>query len=114
MNMPTKVVLVLVILALVAAAGTVSKLGVYQVTLSRPAAVNGITLKPGDYKLLVGDARITMTAKDGGNAIEAPVRIESVPVRFDITVVTYETHDSKTAISEIDLGGSKTKLVFAQ
>ena len=49
MNMSTKVVLVLLVLALVAAAGTVTKLGVYQVTLSRPAAVNGITLKPGDY-----------------------------------------------------------------
>ena len=62
----------------------------------------------------MGDARITMPAKDGGSAIEAPVRIESAPARFDVTVVTYKTHDSKTAIFEIDLDGSKTKLVFAQ
>jgi hypothetical protein len=55
-----------------------------------------------------------MPAKDGGSAIEAPVRIESAPARFDVTVVTYKTHDSKTAIFEIDLDGSKTKLVFAQ
>ena len=39
-------------------------------------------------------------AKDGGSAIEAPVRIESAPARFDVTVVTYKTHDSKTAIFE--------------
>jgi len=109
-----RLVIVLAVLASFAAAGTVTKLGVYQVTLSRPVTVSGTVLKPGDYKVVVGDAKVTMTPRNGGSAVEAPIKIESAPTKFDSTVVTYETSNSKSIISEIDLGGSKTKLVFAQ
>jgi hypothetical protein len=101
-------------LASFAVAGSVTKLPVHQVTLVKPAVLNGAALKPGDYKLVVGDAKVILTPKEGGNAMEAPVKIVSAPTKFDVTVITYQTESSGDVISEIDLGGSKTKLMFAQ
>jgi hypothetical protein len=108
--MAKRLVLVFVVLALVAAAGTVTKLGNYQITFAKAAAVNGTMLKPGDYRLVVGDAKITITPKEGGKAVEAPVKIENTTAKFDSTIVTYD----KNNVTEIDLGGSRIKLVFAQ
>ena len=47
-------------------AGTVTKLGNYEITLSQPTVVSGVTLKAGDYKLSVGDASVTFTPSEGG------------------------------------------------
>ena len=112
--MSKRFVLVLAVLASFAAAGTVTKLPVYEVTLTKPVAISGTVLKPGDYRLALADAKMTMTPKDGGKAVEAPVKIESTSKKFDGTVVIYETNNDKSVITEIDLGGSKTKLIFAQ
>jgi hypothetical protein len=112
--MSKRLVLVFAVLASFAAAGTITKLGVYHVTLSKPTSMSGTVLKPGDYKLVVGDAKVTITPANGGSAAEAPIKIESAQRKFDETVVIYETNNSKSVIYEIDLGGSKTKLIFAQ
>lgn len=111
--MTKKLVLVLVVMALVAVAGNVPKAGTYQFTLSRQAAINGSVLQPGDYKLVVRDTNAVVTAHDGRTA-EATVKIETAPAKFPTTAVTIQVHDGKPVISEIDLGGSKTKLLFAQ
>ena len=111
--MMKKLVLVLVAVALVAVAGNVAKLGTYQFNLSRPAAVNGSMLQPGVYKLVVRDTMAFVTAHDG-RTMQAPVKIESAPSKFDTTAVTIDVRDGKPVVSEIDLGGSKTKLLFAQ
>lgn len=109
-----RIALVTTALASFAFAGSVTKLPVYQVTFAKPAAVNGAVLKPGDYKLVVRDAKAIITPKEGGSPVEAPVKIENAPSKFDVTVITYQTQKSGNAVSEIDLGGSKTKLMFAQ
>ena len=111
--MSKKLVLVLLGMALVAMAGSVTKLGVFQFTLDRPAAVNGSVLQPGQYKLVVRETTASMIAQDG-RTVEAPVKIETVASKFDATAITIEVRNSKTVLSEIDLGGRKTKLLFAQ
>jgi len=111
--MSTKLVLVFVVLALVASAGTATKMEVYRFTLKDPAALNGLLLQPGDYKLVVHDNRATVTGPDGQTA-EVTVKKETAPSKFDTTALTIEVKNSKPEISEIDFGGSKTKLYFAQ
>jgi len=113
-SMAKKLILVLAVLALVASAGTVTKLSVYHVTFVKAATVNHTELKAGDYKIAVGDANATITPAAGGTPVVVPVKIETGAVKYDGTAVTYESRDSKNMVSEIDLGGSKTKLVFAQ
>src|ERR1035438_1828317 len=103
--MAKKLVLVLAVLALIASAGTVTKFSVYQVTLFKAATVNNTELKAGDYKIAVGDAKVTITPAAGGSPVVVPIKIESVARKYDGTVVTYESRDSKNVISEIDLGG---------
>ena len=113
--MSNRLALFLSVFALAAVAGTVPKVTVYQITLVRPAVVAGSTLAPGEYKLLVRDAKATLTPRNGGPAVEAPVKVETVASKFDTTTITYQKDgNGKAVISEIDLGGSKTTLMFAQ
>jgi hypothetical protein len=112
--MSKRLVLILVVLALVATAGTVTKLATYQITLSKPTTVSGTVLAAGDYKLIVGDAKITIVPQHGGKAVEAAVKIDTAKIKFDNTVITSTDIKGTAVFAEIDLGGTKTKLLFAQ
>jgi hypothetical protein len=111
-SMLKKIVLILAIFALVASAGSVpaGKATTFTVNLVQPASVQGQDLKAGEYRLtLVGD-KLTMTK--GKQSIEVSVKVESSEQKFDNTAVRY-TGSEKMQISEIRIGGTKTKLVFA-
>ena len=107
-----KIALILLALALVASAGTVTKLATYTITLSKATTLGGAVLTAGDYKLVVGDNKITIVSRDGGKPVEAPVKIETAKAKFDYTVITYKDVNGAAIFSEIDLGGSKTVLLF--
>jgi hypothetical protein len=82
----------------------------YRVRFFQESTVNQTTLKPGDYKVTVeGDKAVISSGKD---RVEAAVRAESVEHRYDSTSVRYKNGDGKYRLSEIRLGGTKTKLVF--
>jgi hypothetical protein len=100
-----KFVLTFAILALaVASAAT------YRVTLFQPSVVKGNELKAGDYRLNVQNDKVTIV--NGKHSVEVPVKIENVEQKYDSTAVRYSDEGGKTTISEIRLGGTKTKLVF--
>jgi hypothetical protein len=80
----------------------------YRVNLSRPSVVKGNELKAGDYKLDVEQGKATF--KDGNRSVESAVRVENADKKYDRTTVRY---DGRT-IAEIRLGGTNTKLVFAE
>jgi hypothetical protein len=100
-----KFVLAFAILALaVASAAT------YRITLVQPSVVKGNELKAGDYRLNVQNDKVTIV--NGKQSIEVPVKIENVEQKYDSTAVRYSDQGGKSTISEIRLGGTKTKLVF--
>ena len=103
-----KVLLSLSVLAFAANAAT------YKVTLSQPAVVQGKTLKAGEYRLNLEDTKVTMV--HGKESVEVPVKVESVAQKYDNTSVRYTGTDQpsteKPKITEIRIGGTKTKLVF--
>ncbi len=102
-----KFVLAFAILALaVASAAT------YKVTLVQPSVVKGNELKAGDYRLSVQSDKVTLV--NGKQSVEVPVKVETVAQKYDSTAVRYSDEGGKATISEIRLGGTKTKLVFAQ
>jgi hypothetical protein len=107
-----KFVVAFAILALaLASAGTVPGVGGnYKITLLQPSVVKGNVLKAGDYRLNVGVDKVTII--NGKDAIDVPVKVESVNQKFDSTAIRYTEEGGKAAISEIRLGGTKTKLVF--
>jgi hypothetical protein len=80
----------------------------YHVTLSKPTAVNGTELKPGEYKLeLQGDKAIL---KQGKTTVETNVTVENAPQKFNLTAVGY-SEDGKL-LKEIRVGGTTVKVLF--
>ena len=81
-----------------------------RLTIFEPSVINGTELKPGDYKLEVKDSSVVITR--GKQTVEAPVKIESAPSKFNATSVRYTNGNGKQSVDEIRLGGTTTKLVF--
>jgi len=107
--MLTKFIVAFSVLALLAAfAGTVP--AVAHVTFFKTAVVGGTTLQAGEYRVLIGDAKVTFSA--GKKSFDVPVKIESSPKKFEITEVIYDGVPDQNVVREITLGGTKTRLVF--
>ena len=83
----------------------------YRVTLFQPSVVNGTELKPGDYKLEHSDSKVII--KQGKQVVEAQVKVEQNATKFSATTVRYANGDGKYRVQEIRLGGTNTKLLFA-
>ncbi len=82
----------------------------YFVHLSQTVMVSGTELQPGDYRMeLTGDKAMI---KGGKASVEAPVKMEENGSKFSDTTVRYTNADGKYKLSEIRLGGTKTKVVF--
>jgi len=107
-----KIVLILAVLALVASAGTIPAHGIYKFSLDRPSVVKGTVLTPGEYKISLGDAKVTITTNKGKVALETAAKIESAPKKYADTVVGFDSENGKPQITEIRLGGTTTKVVF--
>jgi hypothetical protein len=107
-----KFVFVLAVAALIASAGTVPSGAHYTITLTQPAVVQGTVLKAGEYRLTLANSKATFTTDTGKNPVETPVTVETQDKKFDATLVKYTSASGKTVISEIRLGGTKTRLVF--
>jgi len=82
----------------------------FRITLQQPSVVNGTELRPGDYRLNIGDNKVTLV--QGKVSVEAPAKIETVDLKFDSTAIRYTADGRKQVVSEIRLGGSKTKVVL--
>lgn len=105
------VVLFAILAVAMAFAGTVPTARTsFRVTLLQPSVVNGVELQPGDYRLNIGDNKVTLV--QGKKAVEASAKIETVDSKFDATAVRYVANNGKQIVSEIRLGGSKTKVVL--
>jgi major membrane immunogen (membrane-anchored lipoprotein) len=96
--------------AFAVAALSIANAASYRVTLYHESIVNGTTLKPGDYKLEVGDNQAVISK--GKQKVEAPVKIETAENKFSSTSVRYQNGDGKYKVIEIRLGGTNQKLVF--
>ena len=107
-----KLVIGFAILALVTAlAGTVPAPGSsFRVTITQVSVVKGAELKPGEYRVSLGADKVTFTL--GKQVVDAPVKIETAPQKFDVTAIRYSTDNGKAVISEIRVGGSTTRLLF--
>jgi hypothetical protein len=94
---------------------------VYHVTLTEPSVINGTTLKPGDYRIEVNND--TATIREGRHVVEAPVKVENSPTKFDSTAVLYHPVEGTQSapvkngevpmqIESIRIGGTHTNLNF--
>jgi hypothetical protein len=80
----------------------------YSVTFYDPVVINGSKLQPGNYKVEYHDNTATIT--QGKTVMQAPVKVETGDQKFRANTVRMDG----TAVQEIRLGGTNTKLVFEQ
>jgi hypothetical protein len=82
----------------------------FRVTLSQPSTVKGKQLKAGDYRLNVENSKLTIV--NGKDSVEVPVKVQTVDAKYDNTSIRYTGAGETKAITEIRIGGTKTKLLF--
>ena len=79
-------------------------------TLYQPAVVAGKSLAAGDYKVAVhGDTAIISHGKE---MVESPVKVVESDRRYRSTSVQCGTENGRDVIQEIQVSGTKTRLVF--
>lgn len=107
-----KFLLAFAILALAAAfAGTVPTHGpACHITLAEPAVVQGTPLSPGEYRVTVNIDKATFSI--GKQSWTVNVKVSNDERKFDTTAVRFIQEAGKQNITEIRIGGSKTKLLF--
>ncbi len=82
----------------------------YSVNLNRDVVVGNTELKAGEYQLeIVGDKAVLTKGKIKA---EAPARVESSDQEFRATSMRVEDQGGKMRVSEIRLGGTKTRIIF--
>lgn len=80
----------------------------YKVTLFQNATVDGKSLKAGDYKVEVRDNNVVL--KHDKDVTEVAARTETADKKFPQTLVRF---NAKSEVTEICIGGTTTKIVFA-
>ena len=83
----------------------------YNFVLNNPAVLMGQELPSGDYRVEVNGDKAMV--RGGKMAVEAPVKVEVGSTKYGDTMVRYISENGKNRLSEIMVGGTKSKLVFA-
>ena len=103
---------IFVVCALALATSGIALAGSY-FTLATPATLATHKLKAGEYQVDIKKDQAVIT-NSGGKSFSIPVKVEQSDKKFETTSVGTSTVNGVDGISEIDLGGSKTRLVFGQ
>jgi len=84
----------------------------YTLRLFETATVAGKELPPGEYKVEVVNQKAIL--RNGKIDAEVPVKVEDGNTRYDTTTVRLGKDGGTARIEEIRLGGTRTRLVFAE
>jgi hypothetical protein len=83
----------------------------YNIDFDHSVTVAGTELKAGNYRLDLNGDKVVIT--NGKQSAESPVKVEQGDKKFVATSVQFSNADGKMLVHEIDLGGTKTKLVLS-
>jgi hypothetical protein len=108
--MRNKTLVILALFTLLAV--SVASAKTYSITLYNPSQFGSTTLQPGDYKLKLDGTKAIVVDRLGKTAAEANVRVETANKKFDRTELTLNTAGGTSKVTEVALGGSKTRLVI--
>jgi hypothetical protein len=84
----------------------------YKLKLSKASRIGSAELRPGDYKLAVDGQKVVLTELSTGKSIELVAKVENMDKTCDSTEIHSSQLDGVSQISEIRMGGSKTKIAF--
>jgi hypothetical protein len=110
--MKTKMTCIAILLAFGFLTATASADQNYGFTLSSASKIGNAELRPGDYKLVVDTQKVMLTELRTGKSIELEAKVENADKKFAATEIRSKQVDGVDQISEIRIGGSKTKIAF--
>jgi hypothetical protein len=84
----------------------------YRITLSDSFKVGNEQLSPGEYKLIVDAPKVSFTEVRTGKSVELEAKVETADEKFSQTAVHSRRDDGVSHLSEIQIGGSKTRITF--
>jgi len=84
----------------------------YRITLSSVSKIGNIEFKPGEYKLVVDTPKVRFTDLNTGKEVELAAKVEQAAEKNDHTAIHSKSVDGVAQISEIRIGGSKTRIAF--
>jgi hypothetical protein len=84
-----------------------------QFSLATPVNLGTHKLKAGTYEVSLKKDQAVFTNEDG-KSFTVSVKIEQADKKFSGTVAAVNTKNGADELTEIDLGGSTTKLMFGQ
>jgi len=82
----------------------------YHVTISNPTWVAGNELKPGDYRVEIQDGKAMF--KEGKTTVEVPAKLATADKKYPTTATRSDDVNGKQQLQEIQLGGTKTSILF--
>jgi len=84
----------------------------YSIDLFQPSLLGNTELARGHYSVDVDGQKAVI--RNGRIHCEAPVKVENMDKKYSTTTVRFANGDGKMHIQEIHIGGTTTKLVFAE
>ena len=84
----------------------------YDITLDSATKVGSVELKPGKYSLSVMDDTKVKFTSTNGQAVEASAKVTTSDKKFQSTQIDTKQVNGAAQVNEIDLGGTKTKIMF--
>lgn len=82
-------------------------------SLTDTVDLNGKKLKAGEYEVALKKDQAVFTNPDG-KSFSVPVKVEQAQTKFSSTFAITKDVNGSPELTEIDLGGTTTKLVFGQ
>jgi hypothetical protein len=83
----------------------------YRITLSTDSKIGNLEFKAGEYKV-VDAPKVLLTDVNSGKAVEIEAKVEEADTKHDRTEIHSKLVDGVSQISEIRIGGSKTRFAF--
>jgi hypothetical protein len=90
--------------------GIATAASTYHVRIPDTTWVGQKQLKPGQYDVKVENEKVTF--KMGKDVIEVPAKVETNTSKFSDTQMNTKTIDGQSKLQELDLGGTKSKIMF--
>lgn len=84
----------------------------YQIQLDSTSKAGNLTLQPGRYEVVVDASRVRFKSVNSGKYMESQGRLESTDKTFPQTSINASKEGSASEIHQINLGGTKTRIVF--
>jgi len=101
----------LILGACVFSLGIATAASTYHIKIADPTWVGTTELKPGEYDVKVDGDKVTF--KQGKNVFSVAAKVETNASKYADTQMDVKTINGQAKMQELDLGGTKSKIVLS-